>query len=180
MTLDRPWRHAGTAVAVAMACAALAWRDCTLLATSLNDNAPAYGLWSLVVINFHAALRFQVENRLTLTLWEGLSSVLPQAIHLDLETNGTFKEPAMPSEYASPPTLTPDSAKPGRALWIAAAMTALIGAFFLLREHWGHVAGYWPYLLLLACPVIHLFHRHGGHGHHAGRAAGTKPFGSRG
>ena len=46
-------------------------------------------------------------------------------------------------------------------------MTALIGAFYLLREHWGHVAGSWPYLLLLACPVMHLFHRHGGHGHPA-------------
>lgn len=35
MTLDRPWRHAGPALALAMACAALAWRDCMLLATSL-------------------------------------------------------------------------------------------------------------------------------------------------
>lgn len=48
----------------------------------------------------------------------------------------------------------------------AVAMTALIAAFFLLREHWGHVAGYWPYLLLLACPLMHLFHGHGSHGHH--------------
>jgi hypothetical protein len=39
--------------------------------------------------------------------------------------------------------------------------------FYLLREHWGHVAGLWPYLLLLACPVMHLFHGHGAHGHHA-------------
>ncbi|WP_142244372.1 DUF2933 domain-containing protein, partial [Klebsiella pneumoniae] len=23
----------------------------------------------------------------------------------------------------------------------------------LLREHWSHVAGYWPYLLLLVCPL---------------------------
>ncbi len=58
------------------------------------------------------------------------------------------------------------SPRPARALWIAAAMVALIGAFFLLREHWGHVAGYWPYLLLLLCPVMHLFHGHGGHGGH--------------
>lgn len=52
-------------------------------------------------------------------------------------------------------------------------MTALIGAFYLLREHWSHVAGSWPYLLLLACPVMHLFHRHGGPSHpvHPGRSA---------
>ena len=65
-----------------------------------------------------------------------------------------------------------ESVRPARALWIAAAMTALIGAFFLLREHWGHVAGYWPYLLLLACPVMHLFHGHHGH-HDAGTACST-------
>lgn len=47
-------------------------------------------------------------------------------------------------------------------------MLLLIGAFYLLREHWGHLAGYWPYLLLLACPLMHLFHGHGGHGHHGG------------
>lgn len=64
------------------------------------------------------------------------------------------------------PNSSADSPRPARALWIAVAMTALIGAFFLLREHWGHVAGYWPYLLLLACPVMHLFHGHGSHGSH--------------
>ena len=45
-------------------------------------------------------------------------------------------------------------------------MLAFIGAFFLLREHWSHIAGYWTYLLLLACPLMHLFHGHGGHGSH--------------
>lgn len=33
---------------------------------------------------------------------------------------------------------------------------AAIAAFALLREHWSHVAGYWPYLLLLVCPLMHL------------------------
>ncbi len=69
-----------------------------------------------------------------------------------------------PSLPATPPH---DEHPSRRPLVIAAAMTALIGAFYLLREHWGHVAGSWPYLLLLACPVMHLFHRHGGHGHTA-------------
>jgi Protein of unknown function (DUF2933) len=66
-----------------------------------------------------------------------------------------------------------DSPRRARALWIAAAMTALIGAFILLREHWGHVAGYWPYLLLLACPVMHLFHGHGSHSGHSHHDAGA-------
>jgi hypothetical protein len=50
----------------------------------------------------------------------------------------------------------------------AVIMLGLIGGFFLLREHWSHIAGYWPYLLLLACPLLHLFHGHGGHGSHGG------------
>lgn len=46
----------------------------------------------------------------------------------------------------------------------------LIGGFFLLTEHWAHVLGVLPYLLILACPLMHLFmHRsHGGHGGHHG------------
>ena len=42
-------------------------------------------------------------------------------------------------------------------------MVLAIGAFYLLRERWNQVAGNWVYLLLLACPVMHLFHGHGGH-----------------
>ena len=52
-----------------------------------------------------------------------------------------------------------------RPTGMALATAALIGAFYLLREHWGHVLGLWPYLLLLACPLMHLMHGHGGHGH---------------
>jgi hypothetical protein len=60
---------------------------------------------------------------------------------------------------------TPLGRKP---VTIALLMVVLIVAFYLLREHWGHVSGLWPYLLLLACPVMHLFHGHGGHGHRHG------------
>lgn len=35
-------------------------------------------------------------------------------------------------------------------------------AYFLLRDHGGHIASLLPYLLLAACPLMHLFHRHGG------------------
>lgn len=55
---------------------------------------------------------------------------------------------------------------------IALIMLALVAGFYLLREHWAHVAGNWPYLLLLMCPLMHLF-GHGGHSHghsHADRS----------
>ena len=42
----------------------------------------------------------------------------------------------------------------------------LIAAFYLLTEHTAHVFGVLPFLLVFACPLMHLFmhHRHGGHG----------------
>lgn len=51
-----------------------------------------------------------------------------------------------------------------KALWIF-CLFALVGAFALLAGHRDHVLGALPYLLLLACPFVHLF-MHGGHGHH--------------
>ena len=44
-----------------------------------------------------------------------------------------------------------------------------IAAFFLITEHRAHVFGALPYLLLLACPLMHFLHGghkrgHGGHG----------------
>lgn len=43
------------------------------------------------------------------------------------------------------------------------AFLAMAG-FFLFTEHRAHVFGLLPYLLILACPLMHLF-MHGGHGH---------------
>ena len=60
-----------------------------------------------------------------------------------------------------------------RAWGAALLMVALIAGFYLLREHWNHAAGAWPYLLLLACPLMHLFHGHGGHGKHDLRSRQT-------
>lgn len=37
-----------------------------------------------------------------------------------------------------------------------------IAAFFLWEEHKAHLLGALPYVLLLLCPLLHLFH--GGHG----------------
>ena len=51
---------------------------------------------------------------------------------------------------------------------IALIIFLIIGAFFLVTEHRAHLSGwlssYGIWLLLLACPLMHLF-MHGGHGH---------------
>jgi hypothetical protein len=39
--------------------------------------------------------------------------------------------------------------------------------FYLVTEHTAHLVAYLPWLLLLACPLMHLF-MHGGHGGHGG------------
>ena len=51
---------------------------------------------------------------------------------------------------------------------------AAVGAY-LLWNHTGHVLSAAPYVLLLACPLLHLF-MHGGHGGHGDgdRSAGSK------
>lgn len=44
----------------------------------------------------------------------------------------------------------------------------LIATVFLLSEHRAHALGYLPFLLLLACPLLHMF-MHKGHGGHGDR-----------
>ena len=41
----------------------------------------------------------------------------------------------------------------------------VVAGFFLLAEHKAHVLGYWPYLILLLSPLMHVF-MHKGHGSH--------------
>ncbi len=57
-----------------------------------------------------------------------------------------------------------------------------IAAYFLLSEHRAHFLGALPLLLLLSCPLMHVFmhHGHGGHGdghdahhHHGGEPGST-------
>ena len=60
-----------------------------------------------------------------------------------------------------------------RSRLVLLAFLAVAG-FFLITEHTAHVLGILPWLLLLACPLIHLFH--GGHGRkHGGHGGDTPP-----
>ncbi len=54
------------------------------------------------------------------------------------------------------------------ALWFFAA----IALFYLLSEHQAHFFGALPYLLLLACPLMHLFMHHGAHSDHKHQDSG--------
>lgn len=48
----------------------------------------------------------------------------------------------------------------------------VIGGFFLVKEHTAHLLGALSYLLLLACPLMHVF-MHRGHGHQYGSSRRT-------
>ena len=60
------------------------------------------------------------------------------------------------------------------SIWTSRAGMALvvfgaIAAYFLFTEHRAHVFSGIAYLLLLACPLVHLF----GHGGHGGNGHGS-------
>ena len=50
-----------------------------------------------------------------------------------------------------------------------------IGAYFVVTEHRAHAIQFLPYLLLLACPLMHLLHGHGDHGTRGHDHEGHKP-----
>lgn len=96
---------------------------------------------------------------------------------------GNVSEPARKREAQTPHPQEPmagDRPEQGnssgsRMKWAFWGFVA-IAAFFLLTEHRAHLLGILPFLLLLACPLMHLFHhgRHGG-GHQGHRGDGQGP-----
>jgi hypothetical protein len=59
------------------------------------------------------------------------------------------------------------------ARWVFLAFAA-IAAVFLLKEHRAHLLGALPWILIAACPLLHMF-MHGGHGGHGGHGQGPRP-----
>lgn len=55
---------------------------------------------------------------------------------------------------------------------VALGLTA-IGVVYLLTYHWAHTMQALPYVLVLLCPLLHLF-MHAGHGNHSGRGTGDE------
>jgi hypothetical protein len=58
----------------------------------------------------------------------------------------------------------------------------LVAGYFLVMEHRAHLDGvlyYLPYMLLLACPLMHLFMHHGHSGHHEHSSQKESPGGQK-
>ncbi len=71
--------------------------------------------------------------------------------HTHCEVEGMAHATVQPSFWISPSG-------------IAFLAFAVVAGFFLVTEHTAHLLGALPYLLLFACPLMHLLH-HRGHGH---------------
>ena len=78
----------------------------------------------------------------------------------DLSHNDTEPTPFWRSRYA-----------------VGLLVIGAIAAYFLLSEHRAHFLGALPLLLLLSCPLMHVFmhHGHGGHAHHHGGEPSPTP-----
>jgi len=80
----------------------------------------------------------------------------------DLASCGALREPEM-----NPEVTDTSNKMPRWAVWAAGAAALA----YLIAEHRPHLLGWIPYLIILACPVMHfLMHRgHHRHGRHAPR-----------
>ncbi len=57
----------------------------------------------------------------------------------------------------------------------------LVIAYFLWTEHRAHVIQFLPFLLLAACPLMHIFMHHGhGHGHRHNEGGPSKDMNTKG
>jgi len=82
--------------------------------------------------------------------------------------------------HIAPDVTDPHAAARQRRFTLGACVLLAIAAFYLWTEHRAHLFGALPYMLLLACPAMHLFmhHGHGGHarGHdHSEHSEGGAP-----
>jgi len=77
--------------------------------------------------------------------------------HSDHQLTHQARHGGMPDDHVAPWWR-----RPGGLVFIG---FAAIAGFFLFTEHRAHLLGALPWLLLLGCPLMHIFMHHG-HGHH--------------
>jgi hypothetical protein len=63
----------------------------------------------------------------------------------------------------------------GSKLGLSLCLVLAALGVYLLATHTGHVLSALPYLLLLACPLMHFFGHGRGHSQHEHGTAGRKP-----
>ena len=79
--------------------------------------------------------------------------------------HGPASPPLNDSKQETAMTIRAHSSRslPRLPLWLGACLFSAVALFFLWTEHRAHLLGALPYLLLLSCPLMHLFMHHGHH-----------------
>jgi peptidoglycan/LPS O-acetylase OafA/YrhL len=79
--------------------------------------------------------------------------------------------------HRDPPTNRRDEPRSWWASPVGIVTLGFLGVagYFLITEHTAHVFGALPWLLLAACPLMHLFMHHGHHGGHDHSAGSGHP-----
>ena len=75
------------------------------------------------------------------------------------------------SHNHSPHQIPSHGAQKGGGFWhsryaIGLLVIGAVAGYFLWTEHRAHLSQWWPYAILLLCPLMHVF-MHGGHGGNA-------------
>jgi len=71
-----------------------------------------------------------------------------------------------------------DNVPKGLRLRWPIVVLAIVALGLIAYDHRAHVLSVLPYLLLLACPFLHVFHGHGhSHAQHKGEENGRRPRG---
>jgi hypothetical protein len=72
----------------------------------------------------------------------------------------------------NPPTVNENTSFWKRIHWSVWCLLSIAIALLII-DHWAHVLGVLPYLILLACPLMHVF-MHGKHDHSSHHNSGDK------
>ena len=81
--------------------------------------------------------------------------------------------------HEGPPALSPAPLFWRSRYAIGLMVLGAAAGYFLVSEHRAHFLGALPFLILLACPLMHVF-MHGGHGGHGGHRRHTGESGGEG
>jgi len=89
-------------------------------------------------------------------------------MHPEVAQNGPGQCPKCGMALEPNTAVFPSKRSPAGGLWIPRSLALcgvlVVAGFFLWQDHRAQLFGALPYLLLLLCPLMHLF-MHRGHGH---------------
>ena len=135
-----------------------------ILAVLLSISIFFYWEWSWTSVGLIAL----VVACLAILIWWAFQECTPATDDLKINERNTGENMTDKLQHEHEANHTQNTLSKGKVVLIG---FLFIAGYFLLMEHRAHLGGalyYLPFLLLLACPLMHIF-MHGGHdGYHHG------------